>query len=92
MYQKQMLGTRRSMKLKDKVAIVTGSSQGIGRAIALGLAEAGADLVVNYNQNIEAAKEVAEKIGVQGGRTIVSQGDVSNQYVPIGPSTGRLNR
>ncbi len=66
------------MKLKDKVAIVTGSSQGIGRAIALGLAEAGADLVVNYNQNIEAAKEVAEKIGMQGRRTIVSQGDVSN--------------
>ncbi|MCK4987469.1 MAG: SDR family NAD(P)-dependent oxidoreductase, partial [Desulfobacterales bacterium] len=33
------------MKLKEKVAIVTGSSQGIGRAIALGLAEAGADLV-----------------------------------------------
>jgi NAD(P)-dependent dehydrogenase (short-subunit alcohol dehydrogenase family) len=50
------------MKLKGKVAIVTGSSQGIGRAIALSLAEAGADLIVNYNQNIEGAKEVSEKI------------------------------
>jgi len=36
------------MRLKDKVAIVTGASQGIGRGIALGLAEAGADVVVNY--------------------------------------------
>jgi NAD(P)-dependent dehydrogenase (short-subunit alcohol dehydrogenase family) len=67
------------MKLKDKVAIVTGSSQGIGSAIALGLAEAGADLVVNYNQNIEAAKEVAETIRMQARRAIVLQGDVSNR-------------
>jgi 3-oxoacyl-[acyl-carrier protein] reductase len=65
------------MKLKEKVALVTGSSQGIGSAIALSLAEAGADLVLNYHQNIEAAKEVAEKIRMQGRRTIVSQGDVS---------------
>ena len=66
------------MKLKDKVAIVTGSSQGIGSAIALGLTDAGADLVINYNQNIDAAKKVAEKIRMQGRRTIISQGDVSN--------------
>lgn len=66
------------MKLKDKVAIVTGSSQGIGSAIALGLADAGADLVINYNQNIDAANKVAEKIRMQGRRTIISQGDVSN--------------
>lgn len=42
------------MRLKDKVAIVTGASQGIGRGIALGLAEAGADIVVNYYQNNDA--------------------------------------
>lgn len=66
------------MILKDKIAVVTGASQGIGRGIALGLAEAGADIVVNYNRNTEAAKEVAEKIRMQGHRSVVSQGDVSN--------------
>ena len=65
------------MKLKGKVAVVTGSSQGIGKAIALDLAKAGAHLVVNYNQNIEAAKEVAETIRMQGRRALILQGDVS---------------
>ena len=65
------------MRLKGKVAIVTGSSQGIGRAIALALAEAGADLVVNYNHNTMAAREVSDEIRIQGRRIIISQGDVS---------------
>jgi 3-oxoacyl-[acyl-carrier protein] reductase len=65
------------MRLKNKVAIVTGASQGIGRGIALGLAEAGANVVVNYNQHLEAAEAVADKIQKLGRQAIVSQGDVS---------------
>ena len=67
------------MRLKDKVAIVTGASQGIGRGIALGLAEAGADVVVNYYQNNDAATEVADKILMLGRSVLVLQGDVSNR-------------
>ena len=67
------------MRLKGKVAIVTGASQGIGRGIALGLAEAGADIVVNYYQNNDAATEVAEKILMLGRNVLVLQGDVSNR-------------
>jgi 3-oxoacyl-[acyl-carrier protein] reductase len=65
------------MRLKNKVAIVTGASQGIGRGIALGLAEAGANVVVNYNQHLEAAEAVADKIQKLGRQAIVFQGDVS---------------
>jgi len=67
------------MSLKGKVAIVTGASQGIGRGIALGLAEAGADIVVNYYQNNDAATEVAEKIIMLGRNVLVLQGDISNR-------------
>ena len=46
------------MKLKDKIALVTGSSRGVGRAVALGLAKQGANVVVNYTSNENAANEV----------------------------------
>jgi NAD(P)-dependent dehydrogenase (short-subunit alcohol dehydrogenase family) len=67
------------MRLKGKAAIVTGSSQGIGRGIALKLAEEGADVVVNYRQNAEMAAEVSEKIGRLGCRTLAIQADVSQK-------------
>ncbi|MFQ5853419.1 MAG: 3-oxoacyl-[acyl-carrier-protein] reductase [Candidatus Binatia bacterium] len=66
------------MTLQDKVAVVTGSSRGIGRAIALKLASLGAKVVVNYRSNAEAAQEVVETIGAQGGQAIAVQADVRN--------------
>ncbi|TES86848.1 3-oxoacyl-ACP reductase FabG [Candidatus Aerophobetes bacterium] len=65
------------MKLKDKIAIVTGASQGIGRGIALGFAEAGADVVVNCDRNIDGAETVANEIRTLGRRAEAIQGDVS---------------
>lgn len=65
------------MKLKDKIAIVTGASQGIGRGIALGLAEAGADVVVNCNRSVDGAEIVASEIRALGRRAMVAQADVS---------------
>ena len=65
--------------LSGKVALVTGSSRGIGRATALRLAEAGADLVVNYLTSRTAAEEVAEEIAALGSRVAVVKADVSEQ-------------
>lgn len=50
------------MDLTGKVAVITGGSRGIGRAIAIKLAEAGANIFFNYNGNVEAAEETAAKI------------------------------
>jgi NAD(P)-dependent dehydrogenase (short-subunit alcohol dehydrogenase family) len=65
------------LKLKDKIAVVTGSSQGIGSGIAIGLAEAGADVVVNYNRNSDGAESVADSVRKLNRRALVLQGDVS---------------
>jgi len=63
-------------QLQDRVAIVTGSSRGIGRAIALALARQGCNLVVNYRANREAAEEVVGLIRGEGGEAIAVQADV----------------
>jgi len=65
------------MDFADKVAVVTGSSRGIGRAIALRLAEGGAKVVVNYRGNEAAANEVLAQIRASGGQAIAFQADVS---------------
>jgi len=65
------------MGLDGKVAVVTGSSRGIGRAIALKLASLGAKVVVNYRSNAQAAQEVVDAIKAQGGEAIAIQADVS---------------
>ena len=66
------------MHLGNKVAIVTGGSRGIGRAVALGLAKNGAKVVINYAGNAKAAQEVVEIIIANGGEAIAVQADVAN--------------
>lgn len=63
--------------LTGKVALVTGASRGIGRAVALRLTELGARVVVNYNASAQAANDVVGEIQARGGQAIAVQGDVS---------------
>lgn len=65
-----------STAITDKVALVTGSSRGIGRAIALALAAAGCQVAVNYIKSAEEAGAVAEQIRKLGRKSLVVQADV----------------
>ena len=65
------------MRLKDKRALVTGGSRGIGRAISLGLATEGCDVVVDYVRSHEAAQEVVREIEQLGRKAFAVQADVS---------------
>jgi 3-oxoacyl-[acyl-carrier protein] reductase len=64
--------------LVDKVAIVTGGSRGIGRAIATRLAADGAKVVIGYQSNHLAAKDVVESIAAAGGSAVSIDGDVAS--------------
>jgi 3-oxoacyl-[acyl-carrier protein] reductase len=63
--------------LTGRVALVTGASRGIGRAVAIKLAECGAKIVINYNQSAAEAEKVAEQIRGRGGQCLTVQGDVA---------------
>lgn len=85
------------LDLAGKVAFVTGSSRGIGRAIALALARAGADVALHANTRRTAAEKVANEIEAMGRRTLVCLGDISVPAQPavwmedIGKNLGRLD-
>ena len=64
--------------LENKVALVTGASRGIGKAIALDLASNGASIAVNYAGNEAKANEVVDEIKANGGNAIAIKADVSN--------------
>jgi len=64
---------------KHKVALITGASRGIGRGIALAVAEVGYDVVVNYLRNKTAAQAVARSILKLGRETLAIQADISNR-------------
>jgi 3-oxoacyl-[acyl-carrier protein] reductase len=66
------------LDLTNRVAVVTGSSRGIGRAIAVKLSGLGAKVVENYNSSEDAANEVVEQIAVEGGEAIAVQADVKS--------------
>src|SRR5687767_11364224 len=67
-----------TLSLENRIALVTGGSRGIGRAVALELASRGAAVVVNYNKSPEAADDVVKKIQEAGGKAAVFQADVSD--------------
>src|SRR4051794_2082760 len=64
------------MKLEGKNALVTGSDQGIGQAIAIRLAEEGASVVVNFRKNRQGAEDVCKRVEAMGRRATAIQADV----------------
>ena len=85
------------MQFAEKIALVTGSSRGIGRAIALRLARGGADVVVNYRRQTVAAEETAAAIQALGRRALVLQSDVGDaaavrqMFARVRDTFGRLD-
>jgi len=80
-YPKPILPAKRAMPqlLTGQKALVTGANSGIGKAVAIALGQAGADVVVNYVRGEEAAKEVVETIKATGNKAIAVLADVSKE-------------
>ena len=85
------------ISLEGKIALVTGASRGIGRATALRLAEAGADVIVNYLTSRQSAIDTAERIQAMGRRAAVVKADIGEQQdiqammEYVGEQFGRLD-
>src|SRR6266849_2791315 len=71
--------TEQHLPLTGRIALVTGSSQGIGKATALRLAQSGSDIVINYRNKANASEEVKASIEEIGRRCITIQADVSQE-------------
>src|SRR3712207_2822260 len=74
----QRVGGRSRLLPMSRVALVTGSSRGIGRAIAVALAQRGERVAVNFNADADAAKETLSLVEAAGGEGVCVQADVSN--------------
>lgn len=81
-----------SPSLAGQVAVVTGASRGIGRAVAIALAAAGAQVVVNYARSSTAADEVVAEIAAAGGSAVAIQADVSQADQVDGLINGTLEQ
>ena len=66
-------------EFKGKVALITGASRGIGRAIAIELAKNGANIAINYNSNLKAAKETQKLVNKTGVKSEIIKADVSKE-------------
>jgi len=66
-------------ELQGRVALVTGASRNIGRAIALALADAGANVVVNARKSLDEARDVVKEIEKRGGKAVASLADVTDE-------------
>src|SRR5215208_6675753 len=66
-----------TMRLQGRVALVTGASRGIGRALAVGLAREGASVVVHYHSREAEGAAVVDEITAGGGEALATAGDVS---------------
>lgn len=64
---------------KGKVALITGASRGIGRAIAIELAKNGASISINYNSNIKSAKETQNLVNEMGAKSIIFKANISKE-------------
>ena len=76
--REERTGSERTMMLEGKIAVVTGASRGIGKAIALQLAEEGAVVIINYNRSEEEAEKVAQQIQAAGGKVKLIQCNVAS--------------
>ncbi|MBW8010057.1 MAG: 3-oxoacyl-[acyl-carrier-protein] reductase [Chloroflexi bacterium] len=72
------MSPKKAKPLQERIAVVTGGSRGIGKAIALELAERGAAVVVNYISSAKAAQEVVSHIESHGGNALTVQADISD--------------
>ncbi|MEL6344395.1 MAG: 3-oxoacyl-ACP reductase FabG [Myxococcota bacterium] len=77
--------------LTDKIAVVTGGSRGIGRAIATTLARAGARVIINYNQSADAAETVATEIGGRAVQADLSTAEGCQALMAVVSAGGRLD-
>src|SRR5215470_15955347 len=84
------------MRLRGKIALVTGAQQGIGKAIALAFGREGASVVVNYVDDRRAAEEIVSRIAALGRKAVVAAGDVSKaadvaRLIETGRSLGGID-
>src|SRR2546422_572157 len=78
------------MKLKGRTALVTGSSRGIGRAVALALAEEGADVAVNYVSSEAGARDVVDHVRKMGRKAMLGQADYAASKAGVAAFTKSL--